>query len=218
VTVLATLAPAYWLFATIAGPEGLGLQGLADLPLSPAAESLIAPLILLAAWALSGVWPVPRRLPAGLVGPAGLFLAGRVALAALPDGVAHWRPMAVPVLLIGLWQGAWEGRWAAIAVGASLLGLVSGTPAGLAGAPWLAAVGAVMEAADRLGGNRPAAAAVRRAAIVPAGWGALLVLEGGLGTEVVYTAFAAVGIAVAVAARRRQPKMAGVRNRAAPPG
>jgi hypothetical protein len=205
--VLAALAPAYWLFATIAGEEGLGLRTLSDLPLSPAAESFLAPLVLLAAWCLIGLWPLPRRTPAGLSTLVGLLLAGRVALAALPSGVEHWQPVVFPVLLIGLWQAAAAGRWAALAGGAGLLGLVSGSPEGRAGAWWLGGAAVTLEATAWLARRYPRVAPVAEGAgIMLAGWGALPVLAAAVRVEVVYTVFTVAGVALALApAAFRQP-------------
>lgn len=207
ILVLLALAPAYRLFAVIAGAEGLTIRRLPDLPLSPAAESLLAPLVLLAGWGLTGLWPLPRRAPAGLTAPVGLLLVARVALAGLPSGVEHWRPAVFPVLLLGMWQAAASGRWPSLAGGAALLGLGSGTMEGLSGAWWLGSAALVLQISAWLARRNTRASSVAAGAgILLAGWGALPVLAAGLRVEVVYTAFAALGVASALApARSRQP-------------
>jgi len=207
VLVLLALAPAYRLFAVIAGDEGLAIRGLPDLPLSPAAESLLAPLVLLAAWSLTGLWPLPRRVLAGLTAPVGLLLVARVALAGLPSGVAHWRPAVFPLLLLGIWQAAAAGRWPSLAGGAALLGLVSGAAEGLSGAWWLGGAAVALEISAWLAPRQARASSLAAGVgILLAGWGALPVLAAGLRVEVVYTAFAALGVASALApARSRQP-------------
>ena len=68
------LAPAYWLLATIAGPEGLSIAALPLVPLSPAAESLVAPALLLVGWSVAGLWPLHRQVPGALVAPLGALL------------------------------------------------------------------------------------------------------------------------------------------------
>ena len=87
------LLPAWWLMATIAGPVGLWVSGLASVPLSPAAEQLLAVPLLIAAWAVAGLWPLHRHLPGALVAPVGAFLMARVAIPAVPSGLEHWRPL-----------------------------------------------------------------------------------------------------------------------------
>jgi hypothetical protein len=94
VITVATLGAAGWLLVTIAGDQSLATTALSELPLSPAAEALLAPLLLLAAWSVAGLWPMSRSPLTGLAGLAGLFLLGRVAVPALPEGLEHWRPLA----------------------------------------------------------------------------------------------------------------------------
>ncbi len=197
--VLLPLGAALWLLATIAGPEGLSLRAIPWLPLSAAAERLLAPLLLLAAWALSGLWPL--RQPAGgvLTAPLGAMLLLRLGIPALPAGLEHWRAAIVPLALLGVWHSAVTRQFIGLMIGAAFLGLASVEPGGLAGAGWLLLAGVALELMRRWGragkGARPLVALV-------AAWGGLGVLRAGLRTEVVYTVLAAAAALVALAGRR----------------
>lgn len=216
------LLPAAWLMAVIAGPEGLKIGTLPTLPLSPAAERLLAPAMLLGAWASAGLWPLQRQVPAAILAPVGALLLARVALPAIPDGVEHWRPVAMPVIVLGIWYAALSGRVAGVAVGLAWVGLLAGARPGLGGAALLLSAALGLELArnapDRYERWRPVARAV---AALAGGMGALLTVESGLGAEVVYTMLAAAGVAI-IAGRgptlpgegrgRNQPMMASARR------
>jgi hypothetical protein len=198
VTPLLTLllVPAYWLLATIAGPEGLSIGGLSRVPLSPAAESLVAPVLLLVGWSVAGLWPLHRQLPGALVGPLGALLLVRVALPLAPDGLEYWRPLAVPLLIAGIWHAAALARWPLLAAGAGLLGIAGLSPAG---AGWLLGSALVLEVCSVASLPAGTLRLAQAAAWIAGAWGGLLVLEGGLRGEVVYTALGAVGVALLIA-------------------
>ena len=195
------LVPAYWLLATVAGPVGLALRSVPDIPLSPAAELLVAPLMLLAGWAVAALWPLQRQLPGAILAPLGALLLARIALPLAPAGLEYWRPLLVPVVVLGLWHAAASGRWPLLAAGAGFLGVAAGGAAGAGGAPWLLAAGLALELAW-MWSPRRAAALVGPAAWLAAAWGGLRVVEGGLRGEVVYTALGALGLALILAAPR----------------
>lgn len=205
--VLLLLLPAWWLMSTIAGPEGLAIASLPDLPWSPAAEQLLAPVLLLAAWALSGVWPWHRQEPAALTAPVAALLLVRVAIAAVPDGLDHWRALALPLVLLGLWHGLLTSRRAESVAALAWFGLVTVTPEGQVGGALLLLAGLALELAER----RPARAGwavggVRAATALVLGTGALLAIAGGLRTEVVYSVLAAA--ALLAGAGRQAPAQA----------
>ncbi|MGH7514785.1 MAG: hypothetical protein ACREOQ_17910 [Gemmatimonadales bacterium] len=195
--VLLLLLPAWRLMATIAGPEGLSIGALPDLPWSPAAERLLAPVLLLAAWVMSGLWPWHRQEPAALTAPVAALLVARVAIPAVPDGLDHWRALAFPLVMLGLWHGVLTRRRAESASGLAWVGLVTATPVGQAGGALVLLAGLALELAERLPARvKWAAPGVRAVATVVLSTGALLAIEGGLQTEVVYTVLAAAALVV----------------------
>jgi hypothetical protein len=197
VAPLLTLAllPAWWLMRTIAGPEGLATVSLPDLPWSPAAEQLLGGLVLLAAWSMSGLWPLHREEPAALTAPVAAVLMARVGLPAFPGGLEHWRALAMPVVLVGGFHGVLTGNRSAALAGLAWVGLATATGQGEAGAGLVLVGGLLLVAEAYLGtGVRIVARLVAAFAI---GFGALLVTEAGLRTEVVYTVCAVAGMVAA---------------------
>lgn len=192
------LIPAFWFLATIAGPESLAVANLAALPVSPAAERLLAPVLLLVTWALGGLWPLQGQIAGPLAAPAGAILLHRIGLALVPAGLAHWRAAFFPLLVVGIWHAALTRRLAGVAVGAGLLGIASLDPDGIAGGGWLLATAAALEALRRAGtGSRLA----RVPLVLAATWGGIQAATGGLRAEVVYTVLAVAGAGWAITAR-----------------
>ena len=198
------LLGAWWLMATIAGPEGLGIAALPELPLSPAAERTLAPAFLLAGWATAGLWPLHRQTGTGLLASAGAILFVRIATPTLPDGVEHWRALAMPLVVLGIWHAAWVGRATGLAVGMAWIGLLGQTPGGRLGAALLLGVALATELLRRSGRSTLPVLA-RVALVMIAGFGGLLATEAGLHAEVVYTVLAVAGVA---AAASRDPRHA----------
>lgn len=190
------LLPAWWLMATIAGPVGLWVSGLASVPLSPAAEQLLAVPLLIAAWAVAGLWPLHRHLPGALVAPVGALLMARVAIPAVPMGLEHWRPLMMPLVVAGVWHAALSGRLPRVAVGIAWVGLLAPGRMGLAGAALLLAAGLAAELVERISALRVGllAPAAQALPLIAFGWGALLAVGAGLRGEVVYTAVAVAGL------------------------
>jgi hypothetical protein len=189
------LLPAWWLMRTIASPEGLATVSLPDLPWSPAAEQLLGGLVLLAAWSMSGLWPLHREEPAALTAPVAAVLMARVGLPAFPGGLEHWGALAMPVVLVGGFHGVLTGNRSAALAGLAWVGLATATGQGEAGAGLVLVGGLLLVAEAYLGtGVRIVARLVAAFAI---GFGALLVTEAGLRTEVVYTVCAVAGMVAA---------------------
>jgi len=189
------LVPAWWLMRTIAGPEGLATASLSDLPWSPAAEQLLSALLLLAAWAMSGLWPLHGEEPAALTAPVAALLIARVALPAFPDGLEHWRALVLPVVLVGGFHGVLSGNRSAALVALAWVGLAAATGQGQAGAGLVLLAAVILVAAERL--RAPVQLVARLIAALATGTGALLVAEAGLRTEVVYTVCAVAALVVA---------------------
>jgi hypothetical protein len=212
------LLPVWWFLATVAGPEGLSMGGLGALPLSPAAERLVAPFLLLAAWAMAGLWPLQRGMPGPFTAPVGALLLARVALPTVPEGIAHWGALAVPLAVAGIWHAALTGRLTLLAIGIAWIGLLSPGAHGVEGAALLLGGALLLELARPFGESGPwRATAVRLAVGLATAYGALLAVEAGLTGEVVYTV---VGVAGAVAAagrsRTAQARTASVSSTVAP--
>ena len=211
------LLGAWWLMATIAGPEGLGIAGLPLVPLSPAAERLLAPVFLVAAWATAGLWPLHRQMTGPLAAPVGAILFVRILAPIMPDGVEHWRPLAMPLVILGLWHAALSGRWAGVAVGLAWIGLLGGAPGGWAGAGLL--LGAALLIELRQGTDHPRTAGLASvAAALLAGIGGLLAVEAGLRVEVVYTVLGAAALVAAAGYDSRTAMMASERSTIEPSG
>jgi hypothetical protein len=192
------LIPAWWLMRTIAGPEGLAIASLADQPWSPAAERLLAGVLLLAAWATSGLWPLHGEEPAGLTTPVAAVLMVRVAIPAVPDGLEHWRALVLPVVVAGLWHAVFVQRRAAAVAALAWVGLATVDPAGQVGAGLILVGGLAMDLGERLSpAGRVVRAFIRAGAVLLVGVGALLAVEAGLRAEVVYTVLAAGALAAA---------------------
>ena len=192
------LIPAWWLMRTIAGPEGLAIASLADQPWSPAAERLLAGVLLLAAWGTSGLWPLHGEEPAGLTTMVAAMLIVRVAIPAVPDGLEHWRALVLPVVVAGLWHAVFTQRRAAAVAALAWVGLATVDPAGEAGAGLILVGGLAMDLGERLSrGGHMIGGFIRAGAVLLVGVGALLAAEAGLRAEVVYTVLAAGALAAA---------------------
>ena len=192
-TVLLVLI--YFFLSTIGGPEGLSIAKLEALPVSPAAETLVAGVLLVASWLMSGLWPLHRWSAAALHAPLGIVILVRVGLVVAPTGLEHWRPIAAPVAMLALWHAA-ARRWGTgLTVGAAWLALVSVAPPpdGIVAAAWLLPAGLALEILGDDVDGRPRQWA-RRITLITAGWGGFLALESALHGEVVYTVLAALGV------------------------
>jgi hypothetical protein len=201
-TLTLLLLPACWLLATIAGPVGLRVAVLPQVPLSPAAELLLTPALLLAGWATAGLWPLQAQLPGALLAPAGALLLARVAHPVVPGGLEYWRPLAVPLLVLGLWNAAAWGRWPLVLAGTSVLAVAAGTPVSIT--PWAAllAAGLALEFREAMKLSPRQAIVVRAAIWAPVTWSGVRVLEAVLRGEVVYTTLGVVVLALIVAGGR----------------
>ena len=201
--IVLLLGAAYWLLAAIAGPEGLSLSAIPSLPLSSAAERLIAPLLFGAAWALSGLWPLRQPADGALTAPVGALLLLRLGMPSVPAGLEHWRAALFPVVVLGIWHAAVTRRVTALVVGGALLGLASLQPGGVRGAGWLLASAVALELTRQLPARATGAwtATARGLMAAAAGWGALAVVRAGLQAEVVYTVLAAAAAALGLAGR-----------------
>jgi hypothetical protein len=196
------LLPACWLLATIAGQVGLRMGMLAQVPLSPAAELLLTAALLLVGWASAALWPLQRQHPGALLAPVGALLLARVAQPLVPSGLEYWRPLAVPLLVLGLWNAAAWGRWPLVLAGTAVLALAGGTP--VSSAPWavLLTAGVALEVREAWQLSPRLTILVRAVIWAIVTWSGVRVLEAALRGEVVYLTVGIVVLALIVAAGR----------------
>jgi hypothetical protein len=195
VLAVVCLVPALWFMHTVAGPVGLGISSLDDVPFSPAAEAMLAPILALGAFGFFGVWPLRRWSSTALV-PIGVALIVRLG-AAVPSGLEAWQTVLVPLGVVAAGHAAFTadpeeaiGSWAWLAC-------VTG---GNRGAILLGAAALILATAP---------AAARRAGVVAQVWmgraawslaaaGGALALESLLRAQVVYALSAALALAVLI--------------------
>ena len=183
------LVPVLWLLLTVSGPQGGELRALQQAPLSPAAEVVLIPPLVVAAWAFLGLWPLHGVMPGPLLAPIGGLLLLRIGVALVPGGMAHWQPVIVPLAVVGTWHGALVRRPALVLTGLGILGIASlHGSGGLGGMVSLAAAAAVdLETRFlRVAGPSIPAGWMRLGWLVPA-WSGLLVLDASLRAQVFYT-------------------------------
>ncbi len=187
------LVPFAWLLWTIAGPLPLSVAGLPELPLSTAAESMLMATLTIGALPFFGMWPFARRAEPLLV-PIGVALLVRIGAPTLPDGLAAWQTVLVPIGVLGLWRAAASRRGVGLlAAGAWLACSVLPDPAAAAGG-WTLAFAACVAAL------RPTRAAAwgAGAAFALATWGGSRALPALLSAEVVYAVLALGALATAI--------------------
>ena len=195
------IIPGFQLLRTVAGDPAPAMGDLVHFPLSAAAEIRIVPWLAVAAWGLSGLWPL-HGLSSPLVAPLSGIVLIRLGATPLPDAMAHWSPLFIPLALPGVGHVVaarrsltdWPRRLIEMLVALAFLGAFAGGE-GVAGAWWLVGAAALApwiayplhELATRHG--------MARIGWLPLAWGALLVITGGLASQVTYTVLAAGGIA-----------------------
>ena len=206
VLTLLLLIPTWWFLATITGPLGLALTSLSEVPLSPAAELLVSPALLLVGWAAAGLWPLQRQLPGALLAPAAAAFLARLALPLTPGGLEYWRALTVPLLLLGLWNAAAHARWPLLLAGAAVLGVAAGPPVDLAAVAVLVSAALLLELVALAPVPLAAAWLLRVVTWPVATWAGLRLLEEWLRGEVVYTALGALGLALILVSRRSRPR------------
>jgi hypothetical protein len=115
----------------------------------------------------------------------------------MPDGLEHWRPLAMPLLVAGAWHAALSGRTSGLTVGMAGVGLLSLAPEGRLGAALLLG-GALVIELGRLAPSLPARRLTALASGVAAAVGGVLAVEAGLRGEVVYTVLVVAALVAAV--------------------
>jgi hypothetical protein len=194
------LVPAAWLLLTAAGSIAPSLATLSEAPFSSAAEAWIVPWLCIAAWGLSGLWPIQGVVPPPILAPLAGLLMVRIGVNALPEGMQGWQTVVAPLAVMSLW---WAGITARPAMGLAAAGMFGAmaVPAGQGDGPMLlfgmAGVAAVLPFVPAQV-STPAWLPARLGWLVPA-VAAWPVLEAGLRSQVAYSVLMAAGLSAAVA-------------------
>lgn len=122
----ALMLPAVILAFIIAGPVGLGLRHLADVPFSPHAATIVAALLLLAVLVTGGILPFGWDESRALLAPVAAAFLLHVVQPAVPDGVAHWQSLVAGWLVLACAVAAVRGMPAALAAGLGLFVVLVG--------------------------------------------------------------------------------------------
>jgi hypothetical protein len=148
--------------------------------------------------AASGLWPAHGITIPVLLAPVAVAVSAYATLL-LPDGVQFWQPLLAPVALVAMMHGVAQRRTEQVLLAAGVYGVWTGTREGtvggalLVGAAWLM----VVVPATWLSRLSPPRRLIRLAWLLPC-WGAVLVLRGGVSTQIVYSVVAALTSASAI--------------------
>jgi len=196
------LLPSLWFALTVAGPEGMSLQGLREAPFSTAAETLLAALLLPASLILAGVWPFGFIARGPRFAPLGALLLLLVVLPLLDEGMEHWRSVYSGWLVLSALIAAVGATWPQLVAGAGLFAI------GCAGGSfWWA--GALLTMIASLLSLAPRMHVARRGAMLAAAGCGIVALRATLGVEVVYSTAMALATVIAIV---RTPLPAAARN------
>lgn len=176
------LLPGLWFMRTVAGPVGLRIATLGDVPFSAAAEALLAPTLAVGAFGFFNLWPLRRWGTAALV-PVGVALLLRLG-GGVSAGMESWQTVLVPVGIVALIHALITSEPPeAVAAGAWLASVTGGGAA----AVLLAAAALALVATTRIQQPHGVAARwLRGAAWAAVAPGGALALESLLAHQVVY--------------------------------
>ena len=175
------LVPALWLLLTVAGP-GFSVETLRDAPLSSAAETLLAALILPATLVLAAIFPFGLIVRDARLAPVGALLLLAVVVPLLADGLEHWRALYAGWLVLGAFVAGWKAQWPGILACGGLFAIA----AGAATAAWGGAALAVL--ASLLAIRPTMSPRLKRLILLGAATCGIIALRSTLGVEVVYSA------------------------------
>jgi hypothetical protein len=195
------------LLLTILGTLDANVAGVAEGPISLAAERLLTILLGGGSLLLTGLPPL-HRVPWGRqLAPLTAILLSRVVVPGFPAGLVTWQVPAMLVLTLGTVWAAVAGRWGQVAVGGGLLALWSGADGATAGAV-LVAWGWLVEIGTAIAARRGVRLLARWRSILalPAVLAALPALRSTLQAQVLLSVVAVVGCVVGLLARwKRRP-------------
>lgn len=185
------LLGAWWLIATVAGIEGGWMRDIELVPVSPAAEYLLAPLLGVVVFRLAGVPPLDGPTGARLA-VAAVVLAWRVALPLLPGALPAWSAGVLAAAALGAVLAGASRRGDLLLAAVGCAALLAGGEAGRLGGPVLLLASAFAGPGSRAAGF---AVGVRVALAVTLAWAAGEALTGTLASEVAYSVALVAGAA-----------------------
>jgi hypothetical protein len=128
-----------WLVLTIAGSPLPSLLAVAeDAPVSPAAAQGLALVAIGWAVAIAAPWPLDRLTRTSVQLPVVAIVIHFAGVGVVPDGLAHWQPIASSVLVASALVGGAFGRWDGAAAAMVLLAATRGGVIALVGAVGMA--------------------------------------------------------------------------------
>jgi hypothetical protein len=191
------LVVAYYL-RVIAGPIGLSVAAFPDVPLSPAAQLMLAPSLIIAAGLLAGPIVLRRWLPGSAFALVGIALMIRLGHPLLGDALPGWESLFIPIGILLLWLAALAGAWSpAAGISAWIVAMVV-TPAAPEGA-WLLGTAALAGVIRRLAASEGGMSLVLKLLVATSGAaGAAAALAALLAHQVVYATIAGIAALVLV--------------------
>ena len=183
--VVTLLSPSFWFppLGSFSQWRGVFHCGrLRDAPLSAAAETLVAALILPATLVFAGVFPFGLIVRDARLAPIGALLLLAVVVPLLPDGLEHWRALYAGWVVLAAFVAGWKARWPGLVGCAGLFAIAVGAE----GARWEGVALAVL--ASLLALRPTMSPRLERLILLGAATCAIVALRSTLGVEVVYSA------------------------------
>jgi len=185
------LLGAWWLLGTVAGIEGGWMRDIEHVPLSPAAEYLLVPLLGAVVFRFAGVPPLDGTMGAGPAAIA-VLLSWRVVLPMLPGALPAWSAGVLAAAALGAILAGASRRGDLLLAAVGSAALLAGGEAGRLGGPVLLVAAALARPGSRVAGF---AVGVRVALAVTVAWAAGEALTGTLAGEVAYSVALVAGAA-----------------------
>lgn len=190
----------------IAGPVGLGVGAFPDIPMSPAAQVMLAPWLIVAAGLFAGPIALRRWLPGSAFALVGVALLLRIGHPLVGDALPGWETLFLPLGVLVLWLAALAGAWNPAAGIAAWMAAMVVAPAAPMGAWCLAIAALALVLRRRLGGRSGVALTLLLVAAVCGAAGAAAALAALLQHQVVYAGAAAIaGLVLVFGAAHDEP-------------
>jgi hypothetical protein len=190
-TVPLLLVVAYYL-TVIAGPVGLAVAAFPEVPLSPAAQLMLAPPLVVAAGLFAGPIALRRWLPGSAFALVGVALMLRIGHPLLGDALPGWESLFIPIGVALFWLAAAAGAWSPAAGIAAWMAAMVVTPAAPEGAWLLGTAALALVIRHRVAGDGGVSLVLRLLATASGAAGAAAALAALLAHQVVYAAVTAI--------------------------